>query len=223
MTIQERASQVLLVLCKKYPTFETHLIASNPWELLIATILSAQCTDARVNQVTPKLFTCWPDAFSLSKASFEDVSQVVKSTGFYKSKAKHIIATAQRVVAVYGGVLPQTMEDLITLPGVARKTANVVLWGGFGLNFGIAVDTHVKRIAYRLGLTASIDPILVEQDLMKLFPQQEWGGINHRMVWFGRHTCSAKKPLCTNCEMRNFCPRKGLGGGSKRTHNTYKE
>lgn len=210
MTTKERAHCVLKVLHKMYPTFETHLIASSPWELLIATILSAQCTDARVNQVTPVLFNSWPDAFSLAKASLQDVEAVVKTTGFYKNKAKHIIATAKVIANEYNGIPPQTMNELIRLPGVARKTANVVLWGGFGLNIGIAVDTHVKRISYRLGLTKHTNPILIEQDLMSLFPKNEWGGINHRMVWFGRQFCTAKKPLCDICEMRIFCLRIGI-------------
>lgn len=210
MIKKQYAACVLTLLKKKYPTFETHLVASNPWELLIATILSAQCTDACVNQVTPILFTHWPDALALAKASLENVEQVIKATGFYKTKAKHIIETAKRIVYIYNGVVPQTMSELITLPGVARKTANVVLWGGFGINIGIAVDTHVKRISYRIGLTVNTDPVLIEQDLMQLFPQSEWGAINHRMVWFGRQVCKAKKPLCIECEMNTFCQRNGI-------------
>ncbi len=210
MTKRQQAKNVLGALYKRYPTFETHLVAHSPWELLIATILSAQCTDARVNQVTPVLFRRWPDAFTLAHACFEDVMSVVKPTGFYKNKAKHIIEAAKRIVNTYQGVLPQTMEDLITLPGVARKTANIVLWGAFNINVGIAVDTHVKRIAYRLGLTKHKDPIKIEQDLMALFPQSEWGAINHKLVWFGRHVCSAKNPLCHQCEMVSFCSAIGV-------------
>lgn len=210
MIKKQRAACVLSLLKKRYPTFETHLVANNPWELLIATILSAQCTDARVNQVTPILFTRWPDPSALALSMLEEVEQVIRTTGFYKSKAKHIIETAKRIMYNYNGVVPQTMDELITLPGVARKTANVVLWGGFGINVGIAVDTHVKRISYRLGLTANTDPSLVEKDLMNLFPQSEWGAINHRMVWFGRHVCKAKNPLCTCCEMNTFCPHNGI-------------
>ncbi len=206
--IQKRAALVQTALAKKYPVPDTHLIASTPWQLLVAVILSAQCTDARVNIVTPKLFATWPDAKSLAKANLESVENTIRSTGFFRNKAKNIIASAKIITEKFKGEVPKTLQELITLPGVARKTANVVLWSCFGINEGIAIDTHVGRIVYRLGLTKSKDVLVVEQDLMKLFPKEEWGLLNHRLVWFGRHVCDAKKPLCELCELQDFCPKK---------------
>ena len=202
-----RASLVQKVLANKYPEPTTHLNANSAWQLLIAVILSAQCTDARVNLVTPQLFSLWPDVYSLAKAQSLDVEKVIRSTGFFRNKAKNIISASKRIIQVYDGNVPNKLVDLITLAGVARKTANVVLWESFGINEGIAVDTHVGRISFRLGLTESTSPIQVEKDLMLLFPRKEWGNVNHRMVWFGRQVCDAKKPLCTTCEMEEFCPR----------------
>lgn len=194
----------------RYQRPQTHLTASSPWELLVATVLSAQCTDARVNMVTPQLFSRWNGPAALAKADPKEVEEVIHSTGFYHNKAKNIVAAAQRVMHDFGGEVPRTLEELITLPGVARKTANVVLWGAFGINEGLAVDTHVGRIAWKLGLTDQTDPVAVEKDLMALFPREEWGNVNHRMVWFGRHVCDARKPLCEECEMRPFCPQRPL-------------
>ncbi|MEG2172097.1 MAG: endonuclease III [Desulfovibrionaceae bacterium] len=205
MNTAQRAQAVLRLLQVRYPTPQTHLVAAGAWQLLVATVLSAQCTDARVNMVTPVLFGRWPDAAALAEAPLLDVEKVIHSTGFYHNKAKNIIAAAQAVTRTYGGQVPQSLEALITLPGVARKTANVVLWGAFGINEGLAVDTHVKRICLRLGLTDNTNPVAVEQDLMRLFPREEWGQVNHRLVWFGRHVCDARKPLCHVCEMRELC------------------
>lgn len=202
---EQTAQAVLRLLQERYPQPQTHLAADTAWQLLVATVLSAQCTDARVNMVTPQLFALWPDAAALAQAPLEEVERVIRSTGFYHNKAKNIIGAAERVTHVYGGQVPCSLKELITLPGVARKTANVVLWGAFGINEGLAVDTHVKRICHRLGLTEKTEPQAVEQDLMRLFPQQEWGRVNHRLVWFGRHVCDARKPLCADCEMRDFC------------------
>lgn len=207
MTRKERANLVLRTLAERYPHPETHLEAHNPWELAIATVLAAQCTDKRVNMVTPHLFSRWPGPAELAVARIPDVEEVIRSTGFYRNKAKNIVAAARRVTEVYGGKVPCTMEELVTLPGIARKTANVVLWGAFGINEGLAVDTHVGRIAYRLGLTENKDPVKVERDLMRLFPKAEWGNVNHRMVWFGRDVCDAKKPRCEECEMAGICPK----------------
>jgi endonuclease-3 len=206
-TPRQQAALVLEKLKARYPELQTHLVAANPWQLMIATILAAQCTDARVNTITPELFTRWPDAAALGAADIAEVESVIRSTGFYHNKAKNIIAAGKTVSQKFQGIMPSTLEELITIPGVARKTANCVLWGGFGINVGLAVDTHVKRIAYRLGLTTQTDPVAVERDLMAIFPQEEWGGVNHRMVWFGRHICDARKPLCEQCEMAAFCPR----------------
>ena len=202
------AQLVLEALQQRYPHPRTHLDAQNAWELLVATVLAAQCTDARVNTVTPELFRRWPTPAALAEAPIEELEGVIRPTGFYHSKAKNLLGAARRVCDVFDGQIPQTIEDLITIPGVARKTANVVLFGAFGINEGLAVDTHVKRIAYRLGLTDETDPVPIERDLMKLFPREEWGDVNHRMVWFGREVCDARKPLCDTCEMRPFCPRR---------------
>lgn len=204
----ETARNVLAALQRRYPHPRTHLDAQNAWELLVATVLAAQCTDARVNTVTPELFRRWPTPAALADAQAEDLEAVIRPTGFFHSKAKNLLGAARRVRDVFDGQVPKSLEDLTTIPGVARKTANVVLFGAYGINEGLAVDTHVKRIAYRLGLTDETDPVPIERDLMKLFPRAEWGDVNHRMVWFGREVCDARKPLCGECEMRGFCPRR---------------
>ena len=205
-----RAMAILALLKKRYPEPETMLDHKNPWELLVATVLAAQCTDARVNTVTPELFRRWPDPAALAGASQEDLEEVIRPTGFYHSKARNLLGAARRVTEVYGGSVPRTMEELVTLPGVARKTANVVLWGGFGINEGLAVDTHVKRLSFRLGLTKNTEPVKIEQDLIKIFPREEWGDVNHRLVWFGRDVCDARRPACSECELYDLCPRKGV-------------
>lgn len=208
--VEQRAIEVIRLMNLRYPNPETLLRAENAWELLVATVLAAQCTDARVNLVTPVLFERWPDIASMAQARQEDVEAVVRPTGFYRNKAKHLIAAAQKIMTVYGGKVPATMAELTSLPGVARKTANIVLWGAFGRNDGMAVDTHVKRIAFRLGLTEHKEPERVEKDLMKLFPQETWGDMNHRLVWFGRDICDARNPMCAQCEMDSFCPKAGV-------------
>ena len=205
-----RAAAILRRLEERYPDLRTHLVAQNPWELLVATVLAAQCTDARVNKVTPELFRRWPDPAALALAPLDELESVIHSTGFYHAKARNLLAAARRVCEVYNGAVPPRMDDLITLPGVARKTANVVLFGGFGINEGLAVDTHVKRIAHRLGLTRHSDPVDVERDLMALFPRDAWGEVNHRLVWFGREVCPARSPRCPQCELRELCPKTGL-------------
>lgn len=205
-----RAMTVLARLKKRYPEPETMLDHKNPWELLVATVLAAQCTDARVNTITPELFRRWPDPAALARAPQEELEDVIHAAGFYHSKAKNLIGAAKRVVEAYGGEVPHTLEELVTLPGVARKTANVVLWGGFGINEGLAVDTHVKRLSFRLGLTKNTEPVKIEQDLIKIFPREEWGDVNHRLVWFGRDVCDARRPACSECELYDLCPRKGV-------------
>ena len=207
MTRKQRAAEVVARLTARYPHPETHLNARDAWELTVATVLAAQCTDKRVNMVTPELFTRWPSPEALAEADLAELESVIRSTGFYHNKAKNLIAAAKRVTETFGGTVPATMAELITLPGVARKTANVVLWGAYGINEGLAVDTHVGRISYRLGLTTHKDPVRIEKDLMALFPRSEWGDVNHRMVWFGRDICDAKKPACAACEFANICPR----------------
>ncbi len=156
----------------------------------------------------PELFRRWPDPAALAEAAPEELEEVIRPTGFYHSKAKNLLGAARRIRDHFGGAVPQTLAELVTLPGVARKTANVVLFGAFGINEGLAVDTHVKRICYRLGLTDATDPVEVERDLMALLPREEWGDFNHRMVWFGREVCAARKPLCGQCPLAAFCPRR---------------
>lgn len=210
MTLQKRreqAARVLEALAARYPEPASHLDYRNPWELLVATVLAAQCTDARVNTVTPELFRRWPGPAELADAGQEELEKVIHPTGFYHNKAKNLRGAARRVCEAFAGEVPATLEELVTLPGVARKTANVVLFGGFGINEGLAVDTHVKRISHRLGLTAATDPVAVERDLMAVFPREEWGDVNHRMVWFGREVCRARAPGCDVCPMATFCPR----------------
>ena len=206
----ERALAILALLKKRYPEPETMLDHTSPWELLVATVLAAQCTDARVNTITPELFRRWPDPAALAKAPLEELEAVIRPTGFYHNKAKNLLGAARRVTEAFGGLVPRTIEELVTIPGVARKTANVVLWGGFGLNQGLAVDTHVKRLSFRLGLTEHTEPVKIEKDLMQLFPREEWGDVNHRLVWFGRDVCDARKPACEACELSVLCPRCGV-------------
>lgn len=210
MLKKERALEMLARLHKRYPTKTTHLNFTTVWELFVATVLSAQCTDERVNMVTPVLFDKWPTPYELAEADVQDVEEVVRSTGFYRNKAKNIVAAAKRVVEVYNGEIPKTSAEVTTLAGAARKTANVVLWNGYGINEGIAIDTHVKRIVFRLGLTKSTNPSVVEKDLLPLFPKEEWGFVNHMLVSFGRDVCIARSPQCHVCEMEEFCPKKGL-------------
>lgn len=212
----DRAMAILALLKKRYPVPETMLVHENPWELLVATVLAAQCTDARVNTITPGLFRRWPDPASLALATQEELEEVIRPTGFYHSKAKNLLGAAKRVTEVFGGEVPHTMEELITLPGVARKTANVVLWGGFGINQGLAVDTHVKRLSFRLGLTKNTEPVKIEQDLIKIFPREEWGDVNHRLVWFGRDVCTARSPSCDACGLAPLCPKNGVKTSSGR-------
>jgi endonuclease-3 len=210
MDVPARAGIVLERLRKIYPAPQSALSWASPWELLVSTVLAAQCTDARVNQVTPEFFRRWPTIAALARARAEEVEEVIRSTGFFRNKAKNLVAAARRITQAYQGAVPATMEELLTLPGVARKTANIVLSNAFGRSEGIAVDTHVRRLAFRLGLTESRDPKRIEQDLMPLFPRQSWGEINHLLVWHGRDTCQARKPRCTVCNLEDVCPRCGV-------------
>jgi len=207
---RERARKVLELLILRYPRPQGLLQHENAWELLVATVLAAQCTDARVNTITPEFFRRWPTPEALLDVSQEEVESVIRPTGFYHNKAKNLLGAARKLEEDHGGQVPRSLAELVKVPGVARKTANVVLWGAFGINEGLAVDTHVKRISGRLGLTDHTDPVHIEQDLLPLFPQETWGDVNHRMVWFGRDVCDARRPLCDECEMRPFCPRKGV-------------
>ena len=200
----------------RYPAPRSALSWASPWELLVSTVLAAQCTDARVNQVTPEFFRRWPTIPSLAQARVEEVEEVIRSTGFFRNKAKNLIATARRLTQEYRAEVPETMEALLTLPGVARKTANIVLSNAFGRHEGIAVDTHVRRLAFRLGLTSSKDPKRIELDLMPLFPDQAWGEINHLLVWHGRDVCQARSPKCLSCPLDDICPRCGVAENEKR-------
>ena len=210
MKKNERAQEILARLAKRYPAPEPALHWSDPWQLLVATALSAQCTDERVNMVTPEFFKRWPAIKDAADADVTEIEEVVRSTGFFRNKAKNIKAAATRIMGEYNGEVPQTMAELITLGGVARKTASIVLSNAFGVNEGIAVDTHVKRLSFRLGLTTNTDPVRIEKDLMPLFPRDNWGEINHYLVFFGREVCPARKPKCDECELNDICPKKGV-------------
>lgn len=205
MTPQERIARIFSTLQKKYPQAKTALIHENPFELLIATILSAQCTDKQVNRVTPKLFEKYKTPFDLSTSRLPDLEHIIHSTGFYKNKAKNITACSQKLVTDFRGKVPSTMKELTTLPGVGRKTANVVLFCAFGKNEGICVDTHVGRLSQRLGFSKTRNPIKVEQDLMKIVPKKNWGQITNLLIQHGRVTCHARKPKCPECEIRSLC------------------
>ena len=209
-SVSPKTAAILERLAARYPAPRSQLDAGTPWEILVSTVLAAQCTDVRVNLVTPQLFRRWPSPAELALAGQAELEEVIHSTGLYRSKAKHLIAAARLIVNEYQGRVPETMPELLRLPGVARKTANIVLWGGFGRNEGVAVDTHVRRIAFRLGLTLSERPEVIERDLMGLFPRETWGDLNHRLVWFGREVCLARKPACPVCELADLCPRCGL-------------
>ena len=208
---RERAVEVCERLNRRYGPVECFLDHENPFRLLIAVLLSAQTTDAQVNKVTPKLFAQWPTPEAMAGASVADVAGTIKSLGFYKSKAKHAVEAAQMIVADYGGEVPADMKELVKLPGVGRKTANIVLNVGYGIVEGIAVDTHVFRIAHKLKLVGpSADtPQKTETALLKLYPRDYWGPINHQWVLFGRETCIARRPKCETCFLSDLCPSAG--------------
>lgn len=199
MDKRKKALEILKKLQSYYPTIKCGLDFQSPFQLLIATILSAQCTDARVNIVTPILFAKYPDANSMAKADLEDLKTIIHSTGFYNNKAKNILATSKLLSEQYGGSVPQSMEELIKLPGVARKTANVVLGVAYKNPVGIAVDTHVRRLSNLLGLTESDDPVIIESDLMKLFDDKVWDYISLALIQYGRDFCTAKKHDTSKC------------------------
>lgn len=202
----ERALRVGAELATVYPGLDVSLDWTTPLELVVATILSAQCTDERVNQVTPALFDRYPTAHHYAAADPEELEGLIRPTGFYRNKAKHIRGMATLVVERFAGDVPATMDELLELPGVARKTANVVLSNAYGRHAGIVVDTHVKRVARRLGFTKETDPVKVERDLMALLPTEAWHPIPWRLILHGRNRCTARKPDCANCEIRDDCP-----------------
>ncbi len=203
---QQRASDVLQRLTQLYPDATFSLTYESPVQLLVATILSAQCTDERVNKVTPALFARYPDAAALAGANVEELEGLIRSTGFYRNKAKNIRGACQMIMERFEGQVPQTMEALTQLPGVARKTANVVLAHCFGINAGVTVDTHVKRLSRRLGLTAQENPVKVERELMPLLPQADWEHWSIRLIYHGRAVCKARTPNCGGCVLADLCP-----------------
>lgn len=207
---KQRALEILIRLKRLYPDAPCTLDYETPVQLMVATILSAQCTDARVNLVTPELFRRFPDAAALAGADVAELENLVRSTGFYRNKAKNIQAACQLIMTEFGGQVPRMMEDLLRLPGVARKTANVVSAHAYGVNLGVTVDTHVKRLTYRLGLTKNTDPVKIERDLMKLIPQPDWENWSIRIIYHGRAICMARNPQCDRCELADLCPSANL-------------
>jgi endonuclease III len=215
MTRAERGAEILQTLRSVYPDAHCELDYADAFQLLVATILSAQCTDKRVNMVTPALFAKFPDARRMAAGSQEEVEELVRSTGFFRNKAKNIRAAAAALMEKHGGQVPRGLEALTQLPGVGRKTANVVLGNAFGIESGVVVDTHVARLSQRLGLTAQADPVKIEQDLVKVVPRQAWTLWSHLLIWHGRRRCQARNPDCERCELNTICPaagRKASGG-----------
>ena len=208
--LRRRTTQILAILKQTYPDAHCALHFTTPLELLIATILSAQCTDERVNQVTPALFVRCPDAASLAAISQSELEKIIHSTGFYRAKARSLRSCAASLVADHEGKVPRTMEDLHNLAGVGRKTANVVLGNAFGLAEGVVVDTHVGRLSRRMGLTRHLDPVKVESALVRLIPKGDWTLVSHLLIAHGRRRCNARKPDCAQCEVKKLCPQRGV-------------
>ena len=205
LTKKQRALEILSRIQNLYPDATCSLDYSTPVQLLVATILSAQCTDERVNKVTPGLFGRFPDAESLANADLTELEELVHSTGFYRNKAKNIQGACRMIVSDFNSVVPNTMTELLKLPGVARKTANVVLAHAYGINAGVTVDTHVKRLSQRLGLTKNTEPVGIEKDLMALLPQPDWENWSIRLIYHGRAVCKARSPSCDVCELADLC------------------
>jgi endonuclease-3 len=199
-------------LAEKWPDAVVELDHANAYQLLVATILAAQSTDKLINTVTPALFAKYPDPAALARADQAELEAMIFSTGFYRMKAKHLIGMAQRIVERHGGKVPETMDALVELPGVARKTANVVLGSALGKNEGIVVDTHVARVVARLGLTTHTEPVKIEHDLMQLVPRDQWSSFAHRLIWHGRRVCFARQPDCEHCVLAPLCPSAGIAG-----------
>jgi endonuclease III len=204
--LRTASAEILARLKETYPDAQCALHHKNAYELLCATILSAQCTDVRVNLVTPTLFARYPSAFELARAEPSEVQEIIKSTGFFRNKTRSLIGMAQALVADHGGEVPRTMEQLRKLPGVGRKTANVILGNAFGINEGVTVDTHVTRLSRLLGLTREEDPVKIEEDLTRLFPREEWGILSHLLIFHGRQVCIARRPRCGDCVLAQVCP-----------------
>ena len=205
MTVRERAAELVQVLPEVYPGAHTELNFKTPLELLVATILSAQCTDVRVNMVTPILFKKYPTVHDFAALKPEQLEPDIRSTGFFRNKSKSLVGAAQKILKEFGGKVPDEMDELLTVPGAARKTANLVLGSWFGKAEGVVVDTHVHRISRRLELTKADDPRNIEQDLMKVIPRDQWIDFSHRIIWHGRALCIARKPKCVDCKLENIC------------------
>lgn len=208
--LRQRAATIRRLLRKTYPDAQCELRHESALELLVATILSAQCTDDRVNQVTPTVFATYPTAADYANAAAPELEKLIHSTGFFRNKAKNLIGAGRTLVERFGGRVPDTMDELIELPGVSRKTANVILGTWYGKNEGFVVDTHVGRLAHRLGLTwrskDDKDAVKIEQDLMELFPRKDWTFLGHALIWHGRRVCTARKPACSRCPLAEVCP-----------------
>lgn len=204
-THPRRVRAILEKLEQAYPRAECELAHKNPFQLLISTILSAQCTDQRVNLVTPGLFAKYPEPAAFACANPADIEKEIRSTGFFRNKTKSIIGASKKILEEFGGQVPKTMDELLTLPGVARKTANVVLGSAFGIAAGVVVDTHVHRLSRRLDLTKQDDPKKIEQDLMTVIPEDRWILFSHQLIWHGRRVCQARKPRCTECNLEALC------------------
>jgi endonuclease-3 len=217
---RRHARQVARRLARHYADAQCALNFTSPLQLLIATILSAQCTDERVNMVTPVLFKRYPTAADLAKAPQSDIEQIIQSTGFFRNKAKSIKEACNAIVERHGGKVPEDMESLVHLAGVGRKTANVVLGTAFGIASGVVVDTHVGRLSIRLGLTRQTDPLKVERDLMELLPKQEWIAFAHRMIHHGRRICTARNPRCEICPLNDICPKIGVAKPPRKSKTT---
>lgn len=207
---KKQAAKVVRGLRRDYADVECALIHDTPFQLLVATVLSAQCTDERVNIVTKELFAKYPRAKDLAAVPVKEIEKLVQSTGFFRNKAKNIKALSERLTKEFDGEVPQDLDILVNLPGVGRKTANVVLGTAFGIPTGVVVDTHVGRISKRLGLTENTDAVKIERDLIELLPRKEWIDYSHRMIHHGRRVCKARKPLCEECRFKKICPRIGV-------------
>ncbi|MDQ8144872.1 MAG: endonuclease III [Gemmatimonadota bacterium] len=200
------ATEIQRRLAEAYPDAHCELDHRNAFELAVATVLSAQCTDKRVNMVTPELFRRWPTPATLAEASLEEIEDVIRSTGFYRNKAKSIQGLARALVTDHGGEVPAAMDALVVLPGIGRKTANVVLGNAFGMNEGVVVDTHVARLSARFGLTRETDAVRIERALMPLFARETWAQLSHLLIWHGRRVCDARRPRCGDCLLNDICP-----------------
>lgn len=207
---REQAARIVALLKKEYPDVECALVHETPFQLLIATILSAQCTDERVNIVTKDLFRKCKTPAALAALPIEQLEKLIQSTGFFRNKAKNIHECCVKLVEQHGGQVPAQMDDLVQLPGVGRKTANVVLGTAFRIASGVVVDTHVTRLSQRLGLTRHEDAVKIERDMIRLLPQEEWIDFSHRLIWHGRRVCKARKPLCESCVLNEICPKIGV-------------